>query len=208
MRYNLESAEQIQSEGLGELAAVDCARKHDHTFEVKFLKSDGFLKRSILQNNTRDLIVFRNATKPSVTSGFTTVITTMLILLPTRMDCGLCICIRIVNVYLSAKLSRFSKFFKKSWLFCLELLYCSNLDVRCQWNWFSRCFHYVRSFVRLGEYDWTRHIHFLRFWSVQVSLETWNVSKNLFQQPNSWRRHSVVQSRKIQPLFTTNQFCF
>lgn len=33
VRYNLESAEQIQSDGLGELSTVDCARKHDHTFE-------------------------------------------------------------------------------------------------------------------------------------------------------------------------------
>ncbi|KAI6191035.1 Olfactomedin-like protein 2B [Aphelenchoides bicaudatus] len=33
VRYNLESAEQIQSNGLGELSTVDCARKHDHSFE-------------------------------------------------------------------------------------------------------------------------------------------------------------------------------
>jgi hypothetical protein len=35
VRYNLETAEQIQSNGLGELSTVDCARKHDQTFEVK-----------------------------------------------------------------------------------------------------------------------------------------------------------------------------
>ncbi|KAI6207266.1 Olfactomedin-like protein 2B [Aphelenchoides fujianensis] len=33
VRYNLETTEQLQSDGLGEFAAVDCARKHDHTFE-------------------------------------------------------------------------------------------------------------------------------------------------------------------------------
>lgn len=34
MRYDLRSAQQIQSDSIGNIAAADCARKHDHTFEV------------------------------------------------------------------------------------------------------------------------------------------------------------------------------
>lgn len=34
MRYDLDTAAQIQSDELGNIAAIDCSRKHDHTFEV------------------------------------------------------------------------------------------------------------------------------------------------------------------------------
>lgn len=35
VRYNLENAEQYQSQDLGKLSHRDCGRKLDHTFEVK-----------------------------------------------------------------------------------------------------------------------------------------------------------------------------
>lgn len=34
VRYDLETTEQIQSDEIGAIASVDCARRHDHTFEV------------------------------------------------------------------------------------------------------------------------------------------------------------------------------
>ena len=82
VRYDLETTEQIQSDEIGEIASVDCARRHDHTFEVEILATVLPMQWNL------NYLLLRAATKRSATHGCTTVRTTTWTTRWTKTDFG------------------------------------------------------------------------------------------------------------------------
>lgn len=95
VRYDLNSTQQ-QQHYLGQISHLDCARKPDHTFEVRSCFCISFR----FENN------FRIAMKLNETLGSMGNPTIMSIMLRMRMDFGLFTCIEKARTWLSVKLNR------------------------------------------------------------------------------------------------------